>query len=48
MNVIEAWDDFTSSEKLMFQNCCRKILRRTFLVRDKQKIGNIIFLLSII
>ena len=37
MNVIEAWDDFTSSEKLMFQNCCRKILRRTFLVRDKQE-----------
>ena len=32
MNVIEAWDDFTSSEKLMFQNCCRKILSRTFLV----------------
>ena len=37
MNVIEAWDDFTSSEKLMFQNCCRKILSRTFLVRDKQE-----------
>ena len=36
MNIVEAWDDFTSSEKLMFQNCCRKILRRTFLVRDKQ------------
>ena len=37
MNIVEAWDDFTSSEKLMFQNCCRKILRRTFLVRDKQE-----------
>lgn len=36
MNIVEAWDDFTFSEKLMFQNCCRKILRRTFLVRDKQ------------
>ena len=36
MNIVEAWDGFTSSEKLMFQNCCRKILRRTFLVRDKQ------------
>ena len=37
MNIVEAWDDFSSSEKLMFQNCCRKILRRTFLVRDKQE-----------
>lgn len=36
MNIIEVWDDFTSSDKLMFQNCCRKILKRTFLVRDKQ------------
>ena len=37
MNIVEAWDGFTSSDKLMFQNCCRKILRRTFLVRDKQE-----------
>lgn len=36
MNVIEAWDNFTSSDKIMFQNSCRKLLRRTFLVRDKQ------------
>lgn len=36
MNLIEAWDDFTSSDKIMFQNSCRKLLRRTFLVRDKQ------------
>lgn len=37
MNIEEAWDGFTSSDKLTFQNCCRKILRRTFLVRDKQE-----------
>ena len=37
MNIVKAWDDFTSSDKLMFQNCCRKLLRRTFLVRDKQE-----------
>lgn len=37
MNIIETWDDFTSSDKIMFQNCCRKIMRRTFLVRDKQE-----------
>lgn len=36
MNVIEAWEGFTSSDKLMFQNCCRKLLKKTFLVRDKQ------------
>lgn len=36
MNIIEAWDDFTSSDKIMFQNSCRKLLRKTFLVRDKQ------------
>lgn len=37
MNITGAWDDFTSLDKLMFQNCCRKLLRRTFLVRDKQE-----------
>lgn len=36
MNFVEAWDDFTSSDKLIFQNCCRKLLRKTFLVREKQ------------
>lgn len=48
MNIVEAWDDFTSSDKLMFQNCCRKILRRTFLVRDKQEDRKHYFLLLII
>lgn len=37
MNIVEAWDDFTSPDKLVFQNCCRKLLRRTFLIRDKQE-----------
>lgn len=37
MNIIDAWYNFTYSEKLMFQNCCRKLLRRTFLVRDKKE-----------
>ena len=37
MNIIEAWDDFTSADKMVFQNICRKLLRRTFLVRDKQE-----------
>ena len=35
MNIVEVWDNFTTSDKQMFQNCCRKLLKRTFLVRDK-------------
>ena len=37
MNIVEAWGSFTSSDKQMFQNCCRKLLKKTFLVRDKQE-----------
>lgn len=37
MNIVEAWDGFTSSDKQMFQNCCRKLLKKTFIVRDKQE-----------
>ncbi len=37
MNIVEAWDGFTISEKQMFQNCCRKLIKRTFIVRDKQE-----------
>lgn len=37
MNIDEVWDNLTASDKQMFQNCCRKLLRRTFLVRDKQE-----------
>lgn len=37
MNIVEAWDDFTTSDKQLFQNCCRKLLRRTFLVREKKE-----------
>lgn len=35
-SIVDAWSDFTASDKLLFQNCCRKLLKRTFLVRDKQ------------
>ncbi|MCM1180553.1 MAG: DUF4194 domain-containing protein [Clostridium sp.] len=37
MNIVEAWDNFTTSDKQLFQNCCRKLLKRTFLVRDKKE-----------
>ncbi|MCI6731485.1 MAG: DUF4194 domain-containing protein [Lachnospiraceae bacterium] len=31
----EYWDNFTSSEKDMFQRVCRRLLKNTFIVRDK-------------
>ncbi len=37
MTTIDKWENFTSTDKLNFQNCCRKLLRRTFIVRDKQE-----------
>ncbi len=36
MNISQDWENFTSTDKLIFQNCCRKLLGKTFLVRDKQ------------
>ena len=36
MNTIEEfWGDFTSSEKELFQKSCRRLLKQTFLVRDR-------------
>ena len=29
------WDDLTSSEQLVFKKCCRRLLKETFIVRDK-------------
>lgn len=31
----EYWDNYTSSEKGMFQKACRRLLKYTFIVRDK-------------
>lgn len=33
----EYWDDYTSSEKEQFQRICRKLLKQTFIVRDKDE-----------
>jgi hypothetical protein len=33
----EIWEDFTSSEKDMFQKSCRRLLKQTFIVRDKDE-----------
>ncbi|MCC8138996.1 MAG: DUF4194 domain-containing protein [Lachnospiraceae bacterium] len=33
----EYWDSYTSSEKEQFQKICRRLLRQTFIVRDKDE-----------
>ena len=33
--VFDSWDMFTSSEKELFQKSCRRLLKTTFIVRDK-------------
>lgn len=33
----EYWDGYTSSEKAQFQKICRRLLKQTFIVRDKDE-----------
>ncbi|SMP42339.1 DUF4194 domain-containing protein [Fibrobacter sp. UWB10] len=33
--INEMWDDLTSSEQLVFKKSCRRLLKETFIVRDK-------------
>lgn len=37
MKIEEMWEDFTSSEKDLFQRGCRILLKQTFIVRDKDE-----------
>ena len=37
MSIDTLWNDFTSSEKDLFQRSCRKLLKQTFIVRDKDE-----------
>lgn len=37
MNMEEYWNDYTSSEKDLFQKSCRRLLKSTFIVRDKDE-----------
>lgn len=37
MSIETMWEDLTSSEKDMFQRSCRKLLKQTFIVRDKDE-----------
>ena len=35
MQIEEFWEAYTSSEKELFQRSCRRLLKHTFIVRDK-------------
>lgn len=37
MTMEEFWDAYTSSERDMFQKSCRRLLKTTFIVRDKDE-----------
>lgn len=37
MNIEEFWSNCTSSEKDLFQKSCRRLLKSTFIVRDKDE-----------
>lgn len=37
MSIESMWEDLTSSEKDMFQRSCRRLLKQTFIVRDKDE-----------
>lgn len=37
MSLETMWEDLTSSEKDMFQRSCRRLLKQTFIVRDKDE-----------
>jgi len=35
MSIKEFWEEYTSSERDLFQRSCRRLLKQTFIVRDK-------------
>jgi hypothetical protein len=37
LNIEEYWGDYTSTEKELFQKSCRRLLKSTFIVRDKDE-----------
>ena len=37
MSIEEYWNDYTSKEKDLFQKSCRRLLKSTFIVRDKNE-----------
>ena len=37
MNIKEFWQGYTASERDLFQRACRRLLKQTFIVRDKNE-----------
>lgn len=39
MGFEEIWNEYTSSEKDMFQKSVRRLLKQTFIVRDRDEVS---------
>ena len=37
MSMEVFWEDYTSTERDLFQKSCRRLLKQTFIVRDKDE-----------
>lgn len=37
MSMEMFWEDYTSTERDLFQKSCRRLLKQTFIVRDKDE-----------
>ena len=37
MSIEEFWEEYTSSERALFQKSCRRLLKQTFIVRAKDE-----------
>lgn len=46
MSIDTSWNELTSSEKDMFQKSCRKLLKQTFIVRDKDEENRKLYLFT--
>lgn len=43
--VFDSWDMFSSSEKELFQRSCRRLLKTTFIVRERDEDSKKIYFL---
>ena len=46
MSIDTSWNELASSEKDMFQKSCRKLLKQTFIVRDKDEENRKLYLFT--
>ena len=41
MSIEEFWEEYTSSERALFQKSCRRLLKQTFIVRAKDEVFHV-------